>query len=78
MAVEAYLEQQRRSVCAPAARSPVFSKCPTAFDGVTQGEPEKPAETVLPPLLPEEQALTDEELERRANIKGIQPFNLKF
>jgi hypothetical protein len=75
IAIETYLNEQRQTECPSVARSRMLAECPT---GVTPRAPAPPNHGVLPPLLPEEPPLTDEELERRASIKGIQLFNFKF
>lgn len=77
-ATEAYLEEQKQAACSPLARKHALAECPTAVGQDAAREANNSKGRVLPPLVLEEHALTDEELERRANIKGIQPFIIKF
>lgn len=77
-ATEAYLEEQKQAACSPLARKHALAECPATVGGDATRDVNNSQGTILPLLVPEEHPLTDEELERRASIKGIQPFNFKF
>lgn len=77
-ATGSYLEEQTQAACSSLIRKHTLAECPATIGGNAAHAVNNPETTILPPLVPEEHPLTDEELERRASIKGIQLFNFKF
>lgn len=78
-ATKAYLEEQKQAQCSSISRRHAFVECPIIIEGTAaQDVKNSKGAQILPPLTQEQHKLTDEELERRANIKGIRLFNFKF